>query len=111
MAKTWRIGQFGLTSFDDHDISLSSLTDHFNDNINNNYSDYPIPSDSNFTDIPQPFGKVSEPSFTMIPTPLGKVEEPSYTPVSNSTIPTFTSIPSPDGKVDEPVYDDKIKNT
>ena len=35
MAKTWRTGQFGLTSFNDHDISLSSLIDHFNDDINN----------------------------------------------------------------------------
>jgi hypothetical protein len=115
MANTWRVGEFGLTSFDDHDLSLSDLIQHFNDDINSNFTNIPTPDgkvdEATFTNIPTPDGKVDEPSFTMIPTPLGKVEEPSYTPVPDSTIPTFTSIPSLDGKVDEPVYEDRIKNT
>ena len=39
MAKTWRTGEFGLTSFDDHNLEFNELIQHFNDNINENFDD------------------------------------------------------------------------
>tara|TARA_X000000368_G_scaffold276334_1_gene219216 strand:- start:1458 stop:1805 length:348 start_codon:yes stop_codon:yes gene_type:complete len=115
MANTWRVGQFGLTSFDDHNLSLSDLIQHFNDDINNNFTDIPVPDGkvdlAVFTNIPTPDGNVDEPTYTMVPQPLGKVAEPGYTKVPDSNVPSFTNIPLPDGKVDEPIYEDRIKNT
>lgn len=51
MAKTWRTGEFGLTSFDDHNLEFNELIQHFNDNINENFDDLSIVSDISTADI------------------------------------------------------------
>ena len=40
MANTWRRGEFGLTSFDDHNLSFNELIQHFNDDVNENFIDF-----------------------------------------------------------------------
>jgi hypothetical protein len=81
MANTFRIGQFGLTSFDDHNISLSDLIHHFNDNINENFSDVTDPASNIYTDV----AKLTRQQRNAL----------------------YTDVPS----VSDPVYEDMIKNT
>ncbi len=81
MANTFRIGQFGLTSFDDHNISLSDLIDHFNDNINENFSNVPDYASNIYTDVAK----------------LTKQQRNAL----------CTDVPA----VSDPVYEDMIKNT
>tara|TARA_R110000803_G_scaffold8575_3_gene27356 strand:- start:509 stop:805 length:297 start_codon:yes stop_codon:yes gene_type:complete len=98
MANTWRPGEFGLSSFDFHNISFDSLIQHFNDDINGNYDDYPLPTDPTYGDVPIP----SDSSFTNV----------------SRTIYTFSAVPLPSdatyGDValpTDPTYNDLIKNT
>jgi|TARA_R100000234_G_scaffold85071_1_gene54157 hypothetical protein len=81
MANTFRIGQFGLTSFDDHNISLSDLIHHFNDNINENFSDVTDPASNIYTDV----AKLTRQQRNAL----------------------YTDVPA----VSDPVYEDMIKNT
>lgn len=117
MANTWRVGQFGLTSFDDHNHTLGELIQHFSDDINSRYTDIPISDgkvdEPTYTLIPGPLGKVAEPTYVMVPAPLGKVSEPSYVMIPETTgkvaeptytVPTQVALPTP-------VYEDLIINT
>jgi len=81
MANTFRIGQFGLTSFDDHNISLSDLIHHFNDNIDENFSDVTDPASNIYTDV----AKLTRQQRNAL----------------------YTDVPA----VSDPVYEDMIKNT
>ena len=81
MANTFRVGQFGLTSFDDHNLSLSDLIHHFNDNINDNFSDVTDPSSNIYTNVAK----------------LTKQQRNAL----------YTDVP----EVSDPVYEDMIKNT
>ena len=81
MANTFRIGQFGLTSFDDHNISLSDLIHHFNDNIDENFSDVTDPASNIYTDVAK----------------LTRQQKNAL----------YTDVPA----VSDPVYEDMIKNT
>lgn len=81
MANTFRIGQFGLTSFDDHNISLSDLIHHFNDNIDENFSDVTDPASNIYTDV----AKLTRQQRNAL----------------------YTDVPA----VSDPVYEDRIKNT
>lgn len=81
MANTFRVGQFGLTSFDDHSMSLSDLIHHFNDNINDNFSDVTDPSSNIYTNVAK----------------LTKQQRNAL----------YTDVP----EVSDPVYEDMIKNT
>jgi hypothetical protein len=98
MAKTWRTGQFGLTSFDNHDISLSSLIDHFNDNINENFSDIAITADATFGDVAIP-SDVTTTDITGVVYTYSDVSIPSDALYSDTD------------DVSEPTYIDLIKNT
>lgn len=81
MANTFRVGQFGLTSFDDHNMSLSDLIHHFNDNINENFIDVTDPSSNIYTNVAK----------------LTKQQRNAL----------YTDVP----EVSDPVYEDMIKNT
>jgi len=81
MANTFRVGQFGLTSFDDHSMSLSDLIHHFNDNINDNFSDVTDASSNIYTNVAK----------------LTKQQRNAL----------YTDVP----EVSDPVYEDMIKNT
>jgi|APSaa5957512493_1039668.scaffolds.fasta_scaffold46632_2 hypothetical protein len=98
MANTWRPGEFGLSSFDFHNISFDALIQHFNDDVNGNYADNPLPTDPTYGDVPIP----SDSSFTNV----------------SRTIYTFSAVPLPSdatyGDValpTDPTYNDLIKNT
>lgn len=100
MAKTWRTGEFGLTSFDDHSLSFSELIQHFNDNINENFNDLSIVSDISTTDI--------QISLDVSTTDKGKANI-SYTDIGLASSNIYTDI----AKSAIPVsgYEDRIKNT
>lgn len=98
MANTWRIGEFGLTAFGDHNHSFNQLIQHFNDDINSNYVDIPIPSDATYGDRVTPSSNI----YT-------DVTRNIYT-FSNVEIPSdanYNDVPL----ISNPVYEDKIKNT
>jgi len=100
MAKTWRTGEFGLTSFDDHSLFFNELIQHFNDNINENFSDIAILSDISTQDI----GVISDVNTTDM-----DKDDTSYTDIALSGSNIYTDI----AKSSTPVsgYEDRIKNT
>jgi|TARA_R100001463_G_scaffold132522_1_gene193247 hypothetical protein len=115
MANTWKKGNFGLASLSEINFSFDQLEQHFNDNVDGNFTDIPTPDgkvdEAIYTLIPSPLGKVAEPTYVVIPVSSnGKVPEPTYSmiPLLNGKVPepTYTNIPQPDGKVNEPTYDD-----
>ncbi len=100
MAKTWRTGEFGLTSFDDHSLFFNELIQHCNDNINENFADIAILSDISTQDVPV----VSDISTT----DMAK-DDTDYIDIALSGSNIYTDI----AKSAKPVsgYEDRIKNT
>jgi len=100
MAKTWRTGEFGLTSFDDHNLEFNELIQHFNDNINENFVDLSIVSDISTADI--------QIALDVSTTDMGK-DDISYTDIALASNNIYTDI----AKSSVPVsgYEDRIKNT
>jgi len=100
MAKTWRVGEFGLTSFDNHNLLFSELIQHFNDNINENFSDIAILSDISTQDK----SDISNVSTT----DMGK-DNTGYTDVALSSSNIYTDISN--SAMPASGYEDRIKNT
>jgi len=98
MAKTWRTGEFGLTGLDDHNVSFDFLIEHFNDNINENFSDIAITADATFGDVAIPSDVTT--------TDINRVVY-TYSDVSIPSDALYSDI----GDVSEPTYNDFIKNT
>ena len=100
MAKTWRTGEFGLTSFDNHSLLFDELIQHFNDNINENFADIDTLSDIGTQDM----GVISDVSTT----DMGK-DNTGYNDIALSGSNIYTDI----AKSATPVsgYEDRIKNT
>ena len=100
MANTWRRGEFGLTSFDDHNLEFNELIQHFNDNINENFVDLSIVSDISTADI--------QIALDVSTTDMGK-DDISYTDIALASDNIYTDI----AKSSVPVsgYEDRIKNT
>ena len=100
MARTWRIGEFGLTSFDDHSLSLNDLIQHFNDNINENFIDLSILADVSSTDLPitNDVNTTDKGKVNVSYTDIGLASDSIYTDISNPAIPVSS-------------YEDRIKNT
>ena len=103
MANTFRVGQFGLTSFDDHTMSLSDLIHHFNDNINNNFSNVTDPLSSIYTDQPD----VNIATFINVQDSSNNI----YTDVTKLTKQQRNALYTDVSAVLDPVYEDMIKNT
>ena len=103
MANTFRVGQFGLTSFDDHSMSLSDLIHHFNDNINDNFSDVPDPLSNIYTDQPD----VNIANFINVQDSSNDI----YTDVTKLTRQQRNALYTDVSAVSDPVYEDMIKNT
>ena len=100
MANTWRRGEFGLTSFDDHNLSFNELIQHFNDNVNENFIDLSIVSDISTTDI--------QIAVDVSTTDEGKASV-SYTDIGLASSDIYTDIVNPAIPVSG--YEDRIKNT
>lgn len=100
MAKTWRTGEFGLTSFDDHNLEFNELIQHFNDNINENFDDLSTVSDISTADI--------QIALDVSTTDMDK-NNTDYTDIALSGSNIYTDI----AKYVTPVsgYEDRIKNT
>ena len=100
MAKTWRTGEFGLTSFDDHNLEFNELIQHFNDNINENFDDLSTVSDISTADI--------QIALDVSTTDMDK-NNTGYTDIALSGSNIYTDI----AKYVTPVsgYEDRIKNT
>ena len=103
MANTFRIGQFGLTSFDDHNLSLSDLIHHFNDNINDNFSDVTDPLSNIYTDQPA----VNIATFINVQDSSSNI----YTDVTKLNKQQRDALYTDFPEVSNPVYEDMIKNT
>lgn len=98
MANTWRPGEFGLSSFDFHNISFDALIQHFNDDVNGNYADNPLPTDPTYGDVPLP----TDGSYTNLDTTVFSM---SNVPLPSD--PTYGDVSDPA----KPIYDNLIKNT
>ena len=103
MANTFRVGQFGLSSFDDHSMSLSDLIHHFNDNINDNFSDVSDPLSNIYTDQPD----VNIATFINVQDSSNDI----YTDVTKLTRQQRNALYTDVSAASDPVYEDMIKNT
>ena len=77
MANTFRVGQFGLTSFDDHNMSLSDLIHHFNDNI----TDVTDASSNIYTNV----AKLTKQQRNALYTDVPEVSDPVYEDMIKNT--------------------------
>tara|TARA_R100000951_G_scaffold112097_1_gene111934 strand:- start:461 stop:757 length:297 start_codon:yes stop_codon:yes gene_type:complete len=98
MANTWRIGEFGLTAFGDHNHSFNQLIQHFNDDINSNYVDIPILGDATYNDR----STASSDIYTNVPRNVY-----TFSNVEIISDANYSDVPL----IGNPVYEDKIKNT
>ena len=100
MAKTYRPGQFGTTTFSQHNVSFDFLNDHFNDDINNFYTDKNTLFNATYTD--------KNTRHLNIYTDKSSLQTTTYT--DKSTIKN-DNIYTDKNTVHNVVYDDYVKNT